>query len=118
MEYGHYDAFSLDYINNKWYDFNDRHVSEIKEEEIKNTIVTKNAYVLFYRQQNNDLIDWDKLYKKQFYDIHDNNMKNYEEDFIYKKTKETDNESDKEIDINYQNGNNLLTMRKLIVLMI
>ena len=110
LEYGHYDAFCLDYINNKWYDFNDRHVSEIKEEDIKNTIVTKNAYVLFYRQQNNDLIVWDKLYKKQFYDIHDNNMKNYEEDFIYKKTKKTDNESNKEMDINYQHENNSLNL--------
>ena len=104
LEYGHYDAFCLNYINNKWYEFNDRHVNEIKEENKENSIVTKNAYVLFYRQQNNDLIDWDKIYKKKFYDIHENNMKKYEEDFIYKKIKQ----KDIEIGTNYQKTNNLL----------
>ena len=54
-KYHHFESIgaweSKSSIFHKWYDFNDRHVSEIKEEDIKNTIVTKNAYVLFYRRQ-------------------------------------------------------------------
>ena len=32
-------------MNNKWYDYNDDSVNEIKE----NKIVTADAYILFYR---------------------------------------------------------------------
>ena len=83
LEYGHYDAFCLNYIDNNWYNFNDRFVEKIKKEDENNKIVTKNAYVLFYRQQKNDLIEWESIYNKKFYDINDNNMKKYGEDFIY-----------------------------------
>ena len=84
LEYGHYDAFCLNYIDNNWYNFNDRFVDKIKKEEENNTIVSKNAYVLFYRQQKNELINWDKIYTKKFCEINNKNMKKYGEDFIYK----------------------------------
>ena len=84
LEYGHYDAFCLNYINNNWYNFNDRFVKKIEKENEEKDIVTQYAYVLFYREQNNDLYDWDKIYKKSFEVINDNNMKIYGQDFIYK----------------------------------
>ena len=85
LEYGHYDAFCLNYDDNCWYHFNDRIVKKINKEDEINKIVTKEAYVLFYRQQNIDLIDWDKIYKKNFVDINEYNMKSFDEDFIYRK---------------------------------
>ena len=103
LEYGHYDAFCLNYIDNNWYNFNDRFVEKIKKEDENNQIVTKNAYVLFYRQQKNDLIEWESIYNKKFYDINDNNMKKYGEDFIYQNTnnkksvKNMEKESNEEI---------------------
>ena len=103
LEYGHYDAFCLNYIDNNWYNFNDRFVEKIKKEDENNKIVTKNAYVLFYRQQKNDLIEWELIYNKKFYDINDNNMKKYGEDFIYQNTsnkkniKNMEKESNEEI---------------------
>ena len=84
LEYGHYDAFCLNYIDHNWYNFNDRFVKKIDKEDEKNDIVTQNAYVLFYRQQDNDLINWDKIYNKQFFEINDHNMKLYGQDFVYK----------------------------------
>lgn len=84
LEYGHYDAFCLSYEDNCWYNFNDSIVSKIKKEEEIDNIITKDAYILFYRQQNNDLIDWEKVYKKKFIEINDKNMKTFDEDFIYK----------------------------------
>ena len=85
LEYGHYDAFCLNYDDNCWYNFNDRIVKKINKEDEINKIVTKEAYVLFYRQQNIDSIDWDKIYKKNFVDINEYNMKSFDEDFKYKK---------------------------------
>ena len=84
LEYGHYDAFCLNYEDNCWYNFNDSIVSKIKKEEEIDNIITKDAYILFYRQQNNDLIDWEKIYKKKFIDINEQNLKTFDEDFIYK----------------------------------
>ena len=34
-------------------------------------IVTKNAYVLFYRQKKMENYEWDNIYKKQYVDIKD-----------------------------------------------
>ena len=84
LEYGHYDAYCLNYIDNCWYNFNDRSVQKINKED-ENKIVTNDAYILFYKEKNIDKIDWDKIYEKKFVEINDNNMKSYEEDFIYKK---------------------------------
>ena len=92
LEYGHYDACCLNYENNKWYYFNDKNVNLIDKEDERDEIVTKEAYVLFYREQNIDLIDWEKIYNKKFCEINDNNMKTYEEDFIYKSEGKLNNE--------------------------
>ena len=85
LDYGHYDAFCLNYIDNNWYNFNDRIVTKIKKEEEEKEIITNNAYVLFYKQQKIDLIDWEKIYNKKFENITDNNYKKFGEDFIYEK---------------------------------
>ena len=87
LEYGHYDAYCLNYIDNHWYNFDDKDVYNLDKKNEKEKIVTEHAYVLFYREQNNDLINWEKIYNKNFVKINDNNLKDYEEDFIYYKNK-------------------------------
>jgi hypothetical protein len=85
LDYGHYDAYCLNYLDNYWYNFNDRIVTKIKKEEEEKEIISKNAYVLFYKQQKNDLIDWEKVYNKKFENINENNIKRFGQDFYYKK---------------------------------
>ena len=72
LEYGHYDANCLNYIDNNWYNFNDKKV-EIIEENNPEIVVTKNAYVLFYRQRKMDNKNWDYIYQKKYMDIKDDN---------------------------------------------
>ena len=72
LEYGHYDATCLNYIDNNWYNFNDRRV-EIIGSNNPDAIVTKDAYVLFYRQRKMENKNWDYIYKKKFKDIKDDN---------------------------------------------
>ena len=74
LEYGHYDAYCLNYMDNKWYNFNDKKVTNV-ENNIENTIVTKDAYVLFYRLKNMNQLNWDNIYRKQFVNIIDDNLK-------------------------------------------
>ena len=76
LEYGHYDAYCLNYMDNKWYNFNDKKVTNV-ENNIENTIVTKDAYVLFYRLKNMNQLNWDNIYRKQFVNIIDDNLKAY-----------------------------------------
>ena len=45
ISFGHYYSYCKNIMNNKWYDYNDDSVNEIKE----NKIVTADAYILFYR---------------------------------------------------------------------
>ena len=72
LEFGHYDANCLNYMDNNWYNFNDKKV-EIIEENNPDIIVTKNAYVLFYRQRKMDNKNWDYIYQKKYMDIKDDN---------------------------------------------
>eukprot|EP01087_Luapelamoeba_hula_P023258 TRINITY_DN8513_c0_g1_i1.p1 TRINITY_DN8513_c0_g1~~TRINITY_DN8513_c0_g1_i1.p1 ORF type:complete len:1313 (+),score=298.81 TRINITY_DN8513_c0_g1_i1:395-3940(+) len=51
MGFGHYTAYALNKNNQKWYCFNDSHVSEASEKEI----VSSSAYLLFYERQ--DVVD-------------------------------------------------------------
>lgn len=44
---GHYTAYGKNAINGKWYDFDDSRVSEVSE----STVMTKQAYLLFYRRR-------------------------------------------------------------------
>jgi len=46
-ESGHYWSHSKNRINKKWYKYNDTSVTLLKED----SIVTKNAYILFYELQ-------------------------------------------------------------------
>ena len=86
LNFGHYDAYCLNYINKSWYYFNDKEVKLIHKNEEEEKIITSHAYVLFYRQKNCDIIDWDKIYNKKFIQINEHNMKSQYEDFIYQDT--------------------------------
>ena len=72
LEYGHYNASCLNYTDKHWYNFNDKKV-EIIEDDNPDSIVTKDAYVLFYRQRKLESIDWKHIYNKQYKDIKDDN---------------------------------------------
>ena len=52
-------------MKNKWYSFNDSRVDEIDT----NNIVTKNAYILFYKKRNSNYPVIEELYNKPFEDI-------------------------------------------------
>ena len=81
LEYGHYTSFCLNYHDNIWYEYNDRIVNKIEKE--KETIINKNAYILFYKAQDIDKINWDAIYKKQYELIDENNLKKFGENLIY-----------------------------------
>jgi len=72
LENGHYNASCLNYINNHWYNFNDKNV-EIIENDNPDSIVTKDAYVLFYRQRKIENINSAHIYNTQHQDIKDEN---------------------------------------------
>ena len=72
LEYGHYNATCLNYTNKHWYNFNDKKV-EIITDDNPDSIVSKDAYVLFYRQRKMENIDWELIYNKQYKDIKDDN---------------------------------------------
>ena len=48
---GHYVSFCKNPINNKWYEFNDSTIKHIPDDDLKNEIITKNAYILYYEKQ-------------------------------------------------------------------
>jgi uncharacterized UBP type Zn finger protein len=54
---GHYTAFCLNPVDNKWYYYDDSNVREVKKEQV----VTRNAYILFYKKRSvkNDLTTFD-----------------------------------------------------------
>ena len=62
---GHYIAYCKNNFENKWYEFNDSYVSEIDE----NKIVSKSAYVLFYKKRNTYYPNIQELYQKTFEEI-------------------------------------------------
>ena len=45
---GHYTAYCRNYLDSRWYEFNDAKVDEIKQADV----VTRNAYALFYRRRS------------------------------------------------------------------
>jgi len=70
MGFGHYTAFAKNYLNNKWYEFDDSHVSEKSDNELINS----SAYVLFYRRRGLDkFINLDNIYLKPYIDFESNN---------------------------------------------
>lgn len=58
---GHYTALCKNAINNKWYQFDDSHVTNIPDAKIEEEIVCKSAYILFYRKQQQSTIDFDNM---------------------------------------------------------
>jgi len=46
---GHYTAYAKNSVNGNWYDYNDSHVSQVKDPE---SVVSKSAYLLFYRRRS------------------------------------------------------------------
>lgn len=53
--FGHYTAFAKNPINNRWYNFDDSHVSPINNGG--RNMVTGHAYNLFFRLRSNDTMD-------------------------------------------------------------
>lgn len=47
MNGGHYTAYAKNPINNKWYEFDDSHVTPLDPRKV----VDKSAYVLFYKRR-------------------------------------------------------------------
>lgn len=69
MGFGHYTAYAKNYFTNKWYDFDDSHVTEKSESDI----VNGSAYVLFYRRRNlKELVNLNELYLKQYVNYEEN----------------------------------------------
>ena len=108
LEYGHYTAFCKNYHDHKWYEYNDRIVKKIPPENEEDIIVNKFAYVLFYREQKNDSIIWEKIYKKEFVNITESNMKKFGEDFIYEQIEKNEtlenidkNNNENKLDLDY-----------------
>ena len=102
-------------MDNKWYNFNDRRVEKI-ENNIEDSIVTKDAYVLFYKLKNIDVINWDDIYEKKFVNIIDDCFKVYNLNGLNNKNSTihnyTENGSnyltnDTNYNISYNNQNNL-----------
>ena len=84
MEYGHYTSYCFNYHDHTWYEYNDRLVNKIPKEKEKDKIINKNAYILFYRCQDNDSINWDVIYNKKYENINENNLKLFGADFVLK----------------------------------
>ena len=57
-------------MNDQWYNFSDKKVELIGDNN-PDIIVTKDAYVLFYRQRKMENINWDNIYKKKYIEIKD-----------------------------------------------
>lgn len=47
---GHCYAYTKNLMNDKWYEFNDEHVVYVPEDKFQEEIVTKSAYILFYKK--------------------------------------------------------------------
>ena len=106
LQYGHYTAYCKNYHDNNWYAYNDRIVNQIPKEKEQEIIVNENAYILFYRERNNDIINWEKIYNKTYEDINENNFKKFGEDFEYDVIEINENKENEEIE-KYNKENNL-----------
>ena len=49
INFGHYVASAYNSKHDAWYRFNDSMVTKISDAELKETLVTESAYVLFYK---------------------------------------------------------------------
>jgi ubiquitin C-terminal hydrolase len=48
---GHYIACCKNPINDKWYEFDDSHVTGIPTAKVENEVISRSAYMLFYKKQ-------------------------------------------------------------------
>jgi ubiquitin C-terminal hydrolase len=63
MGFGHYISYAKNPFDNKWYEFDDSHVSSKSEEDL----VGSSAYVLFYRRRGlENYINPEEIYNKAF----------------------------------------------------
>lgn len=56
---GHYTACCKNAMNDRWYNFDDSHVTCIPDANIEEEVVCKSAYILFYRKQHTT-VDFDE----------------------------------------------------------
>lgn len=54
---GHYTSMCFNEIEEKWHNFNDSMVSEVKPHEVDQDLVTPRAYVLFYARRGFECAD-------------------------------------------------------------
>ncbi|KAF2875376.1 hypothetical protein BDV95DRAFT_565032 [Massariosphaeria phaeospora] len=57
---GHYTAYAQNFFDKQWYDYNDSSVHKLKD---PNAVVTRNAYLLFYRRRSSGPLGPDYLQK-------------------------------------------------------
>ena len=57
-----YIAYAKNFLDNKWYEFDDSYVREIKED----SLITENAYVLFYQKRNSKFKNIENIYLKNY----------------------------------------------------
>ena len=62
---GHYISYCKNFLNNKWFEFNDSFISEIHQKKI----VSSSAYLLFYKRKNSFFQNIENLYNQQFQNI-------------------------------------------------
>lgn len=63
MGFGHYISYAKNPLDQKWYEFDDSHVSRKNENEL----ISSTAYVLFYRRRGlENFIDTNQIYNKKF----------------------------------------------------
>ena len=57
---GHYTAYAKNSVNKNWYEYNDSHVSQVKDPE---AVVQKSAYLLFYRRRADPPLGGSKMHE-------------------------------------------------------
>ncbi|MCQ2818253.1 MAG: hypothetical protein MJ252_13380 [archaeon] len=66
-DFGHYIAICKNYYDKKWYKYDDAYVYEIDEKKI----ITKHAYILFYKNKDFDFPQPDRYYDMVYKNIED-----------------------------------------------
>jgi ubiquitin carboxyl-terminal hydrolase 20/33 len=56
---GHYIAYTKNPINNLWYEFNDDDVVYVEPKEVDSEVISKGAYILFYKKKRYVTDDFD-----------------------------------------------------------
>jgi len=52
MSFGHYTAYAKNFLDHKWYYFDD---SSVREETNLDNLISSAAYVLFYRRREDEI---------------------------------------------------------------